>query len=97
MYQTTSDFLKDQYVYTSIYRDGTQKVHPQGLSDKGWMTLLLQEYEQLLYRVFLKQYRAETSTIRSVGYKLHHKEQTYFSRMGIGDSPNSRLLRMKSV
>jgi hypothetical protein len=100
MYQTNVlDFPKDQHVYTFIHRDGTKKYSPQGLSDKGWMTLLLQEYEQLppyKNNILPKQFRDEyTDDMSYGGYKLHHKKNKPIlpgRGMGIGDSPNLKII-----
>jgi hypothetical protein len=86
-------------VYTYIHRDGTKKYTPQGVSKSGWMTLLLQEYEQLPpYKdnILPKQYQDKyTDDMSYGGYKLHHKKNKPIlpgRGMGIGDSPNLKII-----
>jgi hypothetical protein len=94
-YQTN----ESQNKYNLIHRAGTKKYKPQGLSDKGWMTVLLHEYESLppyKNNILPKQYRDEyTDDMSYGGYKLHHNNNLPVlpgRGMGIGDSPDLKII-----
>jgi hypothetical protein len=94
-YQTN----ESQNKYNLIHRAGTKKYEPQGLSDKGWMTVLLHEYESLppyKNNILPKEYRDEyTDDMSYGGYKLHHNNNLPVlpgRGMGIGDSPNLKII-----
>jgi hypothetical protein len=100
-YQTDlAGYPKEQHVYVLVHRAGTKNYNPQGVSASGWMTLLLQEYEQLpplKNDILPKQYRDEyTDDMSYGGYKLHSKKNKPIlpgRGMGIGDSPNLTIIR----
>jgi hypothetical protein len=94
-YQTN----ESQNKYNLIHRAGTKKYKPTGLSDKGWMTVLLHEYESLppyKNNILPKQYRDEyTDDMSYGGYKLHHNNNLPVlpgRGMGFGDSPNLKII-----
>jgi hypothetical protein len=99
-YQTDDlKYPKDKHEYTFIHRAGTKKYQPQGLSTSGWMTLLLQEYQQLMPledNILPKQFRDKyTDNMSYGGYKLHSKKNRPIlpgRGMGVGDSPNLKII-----
>jgi hypothetical protein len=99
-YQTTMlEWPKEQHAYTYIHRAGTKGYKPTGLSAKGWMTLLLQEYEALPAlkdNLLPKQDRDKyTDNMTYGGRKLHNKSNKPIlpgRGMGVVDAPNLKII-----
>ena len=89
---------KDQQ-YILVHRKGTKGWAPQGVSPKGWMTVLLHEYERLpkfpkdeLPKANRDKY---TDNMTFCGRKLHSGKTKPFlpgRGMGICDAPNLKII-----
>jgi len=88
-----------QHQFTLIHRSGTKGYTPTGLSDDGWMTILLNRYERLpplRYHVLPPQYRDKyTDEMTFQGQRLHSLENKPIlpgRGMGVGDEPNLKII-----
>lgn len=102
-YQT--DMLKNkwpskQHDYKLVHRHGTRGYVPKGVSPKGWMTLLINDYERCLPRYpnneLPKQYRDKyTDTMSYEGRMLHSSKNLPVMPgrgMGYGDDPSLKII-----
>ena len=102
MYQTsmvTENWSSDQHQYTLVHREGTNGYQPQGVSPKGWMTMLLNDYEALppfKDNILSTQHRDKyTDNMTHQRYKLHSKKNVPIlpgRGMGVCDAPNIKII-----
>ena len=82
-----------------VHRAGTSGFQPKGVSPKGWMTILINEYERCTPfkdNVLPKQYRDKyTDSMSYQGRKLHSAKNKPIMPgrgMGMGDDPNLKII-----
>lgn len=99
-YQTKMrEWPSNQHQYTLIHRAGTTGYMPTGVSPKGWMTILTNDYERLprmtndiLPAKFCDEY---TDSMTCQGRKLHSSKNKPIlpgRGMGVGDAPNLKII-----
>ncbi|CAJ1946782.1 unnamed protein product [Cylindrotheca closterium] len=100
MYQADMvEWDEDEQECTVVYREGTVNWKPDGVSDKGWMAVLVQSYERC--KPFPKDefpmgHRDKyTDDMTFKGKKIHSKSLKPVMPgrgMGVGDAPNLKVI-----
>lgn len=100
MYQSSiATWPERDHEYTLVHREGTSGYQPLGVSQNGWMTMMLHEYcrlspfkDNVLPMKFRDKY---TDNMTHKGRKLHspsNKPIMPGRGMGIGDAPNLKII-----
>jgi hypothetical protein len=90
----------DQQSFTYIHREGTVLFKPQGTSPKGWMTIMIQDYQHL--PPFPNDQLPKANRDKYTDAMVHHKRKLHSNNknppilpgrgMGVGDTPLLKLI-----